>query len=181
MKQCASVLPFDFLTPETGDVMRFHDALTNDKLECKLFLIDMMREDVIPILVELHKRKLLDAVVFHEAQLLAPSSDEFYQRYQKTYANLKSRFADVPFLVTSSFATKQVQNEILECLGFVKQPLICFRKQFAPVSNVQIEIRPKMRTVDNEVAEVFKRYPSGSGVVFCASKNVRTSSLLLPV
>ena len=100
-----------------------------------------------------------------EAHCVSEWGHDFRPEYRQL-RRVRQRYADVPVMALTATATQRVQEDILAQLA-LDQPFVHIASFNRP--NLYYDVRPKQRTVYDELLQLMRQTP-GSGIVYCLSR-----------
>jgi bloom syndrome protein len=158
-------------TPDFGEV--YNDILS-DPPNIKILFITPERltqgDYILSRFGELGRQEIVSLFVVDECHCVSQWGHEFRPSY-KDLSKLKEHCPTVPVLALTATATIYVKVDILTVLRFFDDPrnLVCFTSSFNR-PNLYFEVRPKTKTMRDEIAELIHGRPGQSGIVYCLSR-----------
>ncbi|PVI06881.1 hypothetical protein DM02DRAFT_723848 [Periconia macrospinosa] len=122
---------------------------------------------MISALEQLHRRNRLARIVIDEAHCVSQWGHDFRPDY-KLLGDVLRQFSGVPVIALTATATQLVRTDVMANLGIGGGRL--FSQSFNR-PNLSYEIRPKVRGVVQNIADLINtRYSGKSGIVYCLSR-----------
>ena len=172
---CAFLCGKDYEGPwGTTDVEGILQAIQSDPPQCKVLFITPERLTtgtyILNQFSNLARRDLVTMFVVDECHCVSQWGHEFRPNY-KELAKLKDFCPTVPILALTATATILVKVDILTVLRFLDSPrnVVCFTSSFNR-PNLYFEVRPKGKSMSDEIAEFVAARPGQSGIVYCLSR-----------
>lgn len=119
---------------------------------------------------DLARQNLVTMFVVDECHCVSQWGHEFRPNY-KELSRLKEACPTIPILALTATATVTVKVDILSVLRFFDNPrnVVCFTSSFNR-PNLYFEVRPKGKTMKDEIADFIRARPNQSGIVYCLSR-----------
>ncbi|MBE9009772.1 DNA helicase RecQ [Pseudanabaenaceae cyanobacterium LEGE 13415] len=126
----------------------------------------LLSEDFLQgVMPHITERVGISAFAIDEAHCVSEWGHDFRPEYRQLSV-LRSRYPNIPIIALTATATERVREDIVQQLN-LHQPRIhvsSFNR-----TNLYYEVRPKTKTVYQEVVKSIKETP-GSGIIYCLSR-----------
>ena len=156
---------------KVSDRARVYNELSKKIPEIKLLYSTpesmVCNDDIMVLIKNLHKEKLISRFVLDEAHCISTWGHDFRPNYLKV-RNLRNEYPGVPIIALTATATKKVESDINDILAF-KNPKL-FKRSFLR-DNLNLEIRKKNKDTIKEISELLKtKYNKQCGIIYAHSR-----------
>ena len=122
----------------------------------------LLKPDIIRLLLSTK----IDCVAIDEAHCISEWGHDFRPEYRQL-AGLRARFSEAAWMALTATATKRVQSDIIDNLGFTgtNSFIASFNRE-----NLFFQVLPKQNSF-RQLLEFLKKFPEKSGIIYCFSRN----------
>jgi ATP-dependent DNA helicase RecQ len=122
----------------------------------------LLKPDIIRLLLSTK----IDCVAIDEAHCISEWGHDFRPEYRQL-AGLRVRFSEAAWMALTATATKRVQSDIIDNLGFTgtNSFIASFNRE-----NLFFQVLPKQNSF-RQLLEFLKKFPEKSGIIYCFSRN----------